>query len=214
MATVINGRIFGKVGNLVYSSRNGVSYVKQAPKPSTKKPSAKQQAQRQKFALAMHFLSPLREILKESSQKCKGVKSPSSHIISEAITGIYPDFKIDYSKVRLISGDLARPDAEMAYLKESRSLSFCWSDILSFNAFYDDELIALIYCPSSKQSWHPIYLKATRVAGYCAITLPVEFTGKDSFVWLAYGSRDRRLFSSSVYLGNVLIQSEDHEKQE
>lgn len=63
MARIIAGRITGQVGDLVYSTRNGINYVKKAPKKTLKAPSEKQLIQWKKFGLVMRFLSPLSRLL-------------------------------------------------------------------------------------------------------------------------------------------------------
>jgi hypothetical protein len=58
LLTGINGPIYGKVGSVIGSSRNGVPYIKGLYKKRTLKVSEKELANRQKFAAAQAWLRP------------------------------------------------------------------------------------------------------------------------------------------------------------
>jgi len=222
MATLkkgILGPISGKVGDAVYSSRNGISHVRSLPKPSQKSATDKQLAQRMKFRLAMGFLTPLNHILNDSYRKVNpkrtGIGAAARQILSEAIVGEYPELKIDYSKVALIRGHLASPNAVMAYQHDTNELSFCWSEYgTNYYSSPPDKLLALVYCTSIPQSWLQLHLKAVRVDEFCTIQMPQQCIGKDFHVWLGYQSQDGRMFSYTVYLGEILNpKSDGHESK-
>lgn len=215
----ILGPISGKIGEQVYSSRNGIGHVRNLPKPSKKPATNKQLAQRMKFRLAMRFLSPLKNILNDSyrkmNRKSTGIGSAARQMLLAAFVGEYPELKIDFSKVSLIRGHLASPDAVMAYKRDTNELSFCWTEYLrNPNSFPDDRPIALLYSPSLPESWYQLNVNAVRADEFCTVQMPQQCIGRDTHVWLAYQSRDGRAFSYSVYLGEILtFKSEDHESK-
>jgi hypothetical protein len=61
----INGAFEGKVGSVVGSSWKGIPYIKSAYKKRTKKVSAKELANREKFAMAQDWLKPLLPFVRE-----------------------------------------------------------------------------------------------------------------------------------------------------
>ena len=212
----INGPVSGRIGDLIFSSNKGVAYVKRAPKPSFKKPSDKQEIQREKFGMAMRFLSPLGRILNESyrkiNPKASGLNCATKQILAEAITGESPDLKIDFSKVSLIRGSLASPRLEMVYMEESNELLMSWPCAMSCNSYLNDELFALIYCPSPQPNWHEIKSGILRAEQGGVIKLPNHLAGREIHIWLAYRSEMMDSFSESVYMGQVFTQKlNDHE---
>jgi len=213
MAKYINGMISGKVGDLVFSSKNGVNYVKRLSRKSVKGPSPMQVIQRTKFAIVMHFLSPLRSILNESyrkiNPKLSGLNIVVKQILTEAITGEFPDLQIDFSKVCLIRGSLSRPCVEMAYVEKLNELHLSWQNIGTLNSYLNDELLALIYCPALTETWQEIQTGIMRFEQGGVIKLPVQFLGHDIHVWLAYRSSMMDSFSHSVYMGQVFTQKTD-----
>src|SRR5690606_12727385 len=84
--------------------------LRSLPKPSSKPATAKQKAQRAKFALAIEFLSPMREILNigfndKSQTKMTAFNNATNDLLFK-IEGEYPDFTIPYPKVRFSTGSL------------------------------------------------------------------------------------------------------------
>ena len=214
MGKVIAGRITGKVGDLVYSTKNGVNYVKQAPKKSHKAPSEKQLIQWKKFAMVMHFLSPLKKLLNESyrgSAKRSGLNNALKKNLAESVRGEYPNLSLDYSKVTLVHGKLWMPPVEMVYEAKSNELLLSYGCQQTFNAYLDDELVALIYCPELPQYWYQINTGLQRFEQIGAFKIPNEVIGQEIYIWLYFrGELDQ--FSNSVYIGKVSTQkSNPHE---
>lgn len=208
MGKIIAGRITGKVGDLIYSTRNGINYVKQAPKKSLKAPSEKQLIQWQKFAIVMHFLSPLKKLLNESyrnNPKRSGLHNAMKKNLIESIIGEYPCLSLDYSKVSLVHGQLYMPQVDMAYDAKSNELLLSYECHHSYNAYLSDELIALIYCPELPQYWYPINTGLQRFEQIGAFKLPNEVIGQEVHIWL-YFRAELDQFSNSVYTGKVSTQ--------
>lgn len=209
-----NGPASGRVGDLIFSSYNGVPYVKRAPKRSTKKPSEKQIIQRGKFGIVSRFLSPLRGILNESyrkvNPKISGLNIALKQILAEAIIGEHPNLKIDFSMVSLIRGSLAKPCLEMVYMEETHELLMSWSERTWANSYPDDELLALIYCPSLSQNWHEFDTGIKRLEQGGVIKMPRLLADREIHIWLAYRSH-MKSHSDSVYMGQIFTQKpNDH----
>ncbi|MGB4400607.1 MAG: DUF6266 family protein [Daejeonella sp.] len=208
MARIIAGKITGKIGDLIYSNKNGINYLKKAPEKSLKAPSEKQLIQWKKFAMLMHFLSPLKKLLNESyrgSAKRSGLNNAMKKNLLDSITGEYPCFSLDYSKVSLVPGRLWMPPVEMAYDTKTNELLLSYECQQNFNAYLDDELIALIYCPELPPYWYQINTGLQRFEQIGALKLPEEVIGQEIHIWLYFrGGLDQ--FSNSVYIGKVSTQ--------
>lgn len=205
------GPISGKVGNMVFVTRNGKCYVKSLPKRSDKPATEKQIIQRAKFGMVMHFISPLSALINDSykliDRKKTGTNVAVKQILTEAISGEYPKLKIDFAKVSLIRGHLATPHATIMQPEGTDQLSFSWQMDKQFNAHSGDELLVLIYCsPLSQFSYNPD-LRIRRSEETCSIQIPPVFAGHELHVWLAYRSEDHRSYSCSAYMGEVFIKN-------
>lgn len=133
--------------------------------------------------------------------------------VANALTGKFPDVSFDFSKVNLLVGNLASPSATMHHMEGSDNLNFSWSVCTQCNSNKNDELMAMIYCPSTEGFWCEQNLGITRADGFCTIDVPYDFQGNEVHVWLAYRSADRRSNSNSSYMGKVFItKTEDHGK--
>jgi hypothetical protein len=99
------GRISGKVGDYIYfTTKKGHQAVRRMPKPSTKEPTQAQLAQRARFRTIISFLrcfKPLFQILPKPVWPRNSEHSSLAfkQVHAEAVTGEFPDFKIDYAKV-------------------------------------------------------------------------------------------------------------------
>ena len=94
----------GKIGDVMICSRNGVPFIRRAPGPRKKPPSALQQQQMEKFKLLTQFFKPLIGIFNISFEHAVKNMNCFNKAISEnrnVIIGAFPDYKIDYTRVVL-----------------------------------------------------------------------------------------------------------------
>lgn len=202
-----NGTFSGKVGNMVGSSWLGKSYVKSMPKKSEKPQSEKQLAQQAKFALAARLMHPVKDLLftfRNPKKAASGYNMAMKYVLEHAITGNYPDFEIDYSKVIYTKGHWG-PAHGLEVLADGGTLMVgWWPHRHSINAFDDDEVQILIYDPEAGT-----YIKGpsgiVRCEGMCTIPLPAEQLGHTLHVYVSCISGYERKYSNSQYAGAVLV---------
>lgn len=204
----ILGPISGKVGNMIFVTRNDKCYVKSLPRPCSKPATFKQVAQRSRFALAMGFVTPLKSFLKDSYSIIKPGLSPMNaavkQILSDAITGEYPNEKIDYSKVILTKGSLSPLYNVGIRLSKPDHLKIDWTvEANPHNSFCNDKLVVLLYCESIGEFWFDPGLGIYRADGYCSVQVPPVFVGRETQVWLTFRSQECRMYSKSFYAGVI-----------
>lgn len=201
------GPISGKVGDRVYATVNGVTHVRSLPRKTTKPATEKQLIQRAKFELVYRFLHSAEGIINSSykliNRKKTGRGVTFRQILAEAIRGEYPDLEIDYSKVKLIRGQLSSPHGTCVQAEKPDRLNFSWSSFPQMHIDPTDELIVLFYCNSLKKFCCNQDLGIRRSDKCCTIRVPEMFAGRECCVWLAYRSALQNAFSDSVYLGKV-----------
>lgn len=204
----ILGSFSGKVGTVVGSSWNGIDYMRSLPKKSSKAPTDKQLEQRVKLALAVGFLKPVSPLLsigfKKAAVNNTGFNVATSLIVREAITGIYPDYMIDYSKVMFSQGDLTGPWNAVAS-SVGAVLTVSWTDNTgSGNAKAEDKAMLMIY-NSDKSQYVYTAGAAPRSAATESISLPDNFAGDTVEVWMGFISADGKSVATSIYLGSIAV---------
>jgi len=160
------------------------------------------------FEIVFYLINACYQYVKK--RKVKAGKAAVENL-ANALTGEFPDVNLDYSKVSILDGSLASPCGTMYQNYGSGKLSFSWSSCTQSNSNQSDELMGMIYCPAKHEFWGEQNLGITRADGFCTIYVPVEFTGKEVHVWLAYRSADGRHNSNSSYMGKVLISNTEHD---
>ena len=203
-----NGAFSGKAGSFIGSSWRDINYMRGIPKISNKPKTLKQLEQQAKFAAAVKFIQPVKDLLNvgfggQKPGRASGYNLAVKHVLENAISGTYPDLSIDYSKAQFAKGSLAAPIGS-AVLAEAGQLLLSWSpDLNPFNAFIDDEATVLIYDPVSN-----IYMSGplgiSRVDGEMTISIPSAYLGNTVHVYMFLMSRQGKL-SNSVYVGESVV---------
>ncbi|SDN19389.1 hypothetical protein SAMN05421813_1751 [Daejeonella rubra] len=203
-----NGAFSGKAGSFIGSSWRDINYMRGIPKISKKPKTLKQLEQQAKFAAAVKFIQPVKDLLNvgfggQKPGKASGYNLALKHVLENAISGTYPDLSIDYTKAQFAKGSLAAPLGS-AVLAEAGEFLLSWSpDLNPFNAFIDDEATVLIYDPVSN-----IYMSGPigilRVDGEMTISIPSAYLGNTVHVYMFFMSRQGKL-SNSAYVGESVV---------
>jgi len=203
----ILGSISGTVGPVVLCTVNSQEVIKSKPKKSTKAPVQSQLDQRSKFAMITEFISYMKNIIVLGYQIHKNKKASPTNIavkyhLENAITGVSPDFKIDFTKVVISVGKLATSFAA-GVPAEGRKFNLTWDD------YHDNEdkvlrntdyLVVLFYDEITK-----LFLTYRKMAvrGDLALEIPIShrFIVNPIHCWTFFVSADGLTTSKSEYLG-------------
>jgi hypothetical protein len=120
--------ISGKIGPIIaYVTKTGKQVFKKYVVPKDPR-TEKQLASRMRFGLANSAASPLNKALKRSfSNQANAYRKTVSQILKNAIQGEYPDYSIDYSRIKIAEGELeSLPGVTMSCDIESATASFKW----------------------------------------------------------------------------------------
>ncbi|MCY1511900.1 hypothetical protein D9M68_463410 [compost metagenome] len=211
MKIYLNGPIrglSGKLGNVVASHWKGIPYLRSLPKKSNKPPTPAQLGVQARFALAIHLLSPIKEVLnlgyshKKLTRMSGYNAAVKTFLTNNSITGTYPALEVDFSKLQLSRG-LLRPlnDVTGSYMKGSLCLSWKYSEN-RFMSFPDDEVIALVYNQTSK-AYH-MRASVQRRAQQLKMN-PGAQAGDRLHVWVFATSHDQEAVSYSQYIGQFNV---------
>ncbi len=203
------GIFSGRIGKLIGYNYKGRQAFRITPKKSTKPPTVAQQAQRFRFALAVHFLSPLKSIISKGYGNNRGKTSQTNQCngyhTKHAIKGEFPDLEIDYSKVVLTTGRLCRvADVEMLS-KRTSCIDFSWTNYIQPYMYSEtDQAILVAYNPS-QQRHQFIRTNSTRADQCATLEVPLAFSGHKVHCWMMFISPNGKEFSTSTYLGSVIV---------
>jgi len=204
----ILGGFSGTVGAVVGSNWRGIETMRAVAKPRKGGSTPGQIDQQIKFALATKFLSSKRDLLeicyRDFAVEMTGTNRAVSHMLMHAITGVSPNFTIDYSKVMLSRGSLFAPEHAVAAPGAAGNVSFTWANsMLTGKATGTDKAIFVVYCETTNTS---VYTMAGAPRSALAGTLAVPgFSGKTVQTWMAFISADNKRISNSVFAGQINV---------
>ncbi len=202
----ILGFFRGKVGRVVGSVVRGVHYMKGLGDVRTDNPSRPQLDQRFKFALVMSFLKPLQSLFKAGFPVGKtGLTSLNlamSANANEMITGVSPNFTLDYTKFVYSKGSLPKPTGMSVDTADESNLVFNWEN--SGATAGSDQATLLVYNPE-KDTYVVLPNAAPRSALTYTLQLPLDFGGDQVHLYMSFVSADGKQVSNSQYIGGLEV---------
>lgn len=213
MGTIVhgaNGGFKGKAGSVIGSSWKSINYIKGLYKKSNKPATEAQLMVQAQFKILMRFLLPINNFIKIGfGQKKTTTLTPGNVAFQfnkpNVITGTYPNFELDYSKIRIADGTYyAGGTKSVAYATEELTLT--WS--VGNNEVYDSQDDDLVYI----LAYHPVadeFLTSPtlpkRVDGTVTFGVPEHLLGESVHVWFFFSDRKKVKVSRSSYLGEVTL---------
>lgn len=205
----ILGSFTGKVGNVVGSTWNGISYMRAIPSNVKDPKTPKQLAQRQRFGLVTSFLRKFKPVVTLGFKSGAGNMSPlnraTSFNIRNAVGGEYPDQQIVLDQLVLARGDLTRADEPQASASDPGEITFTWVDNSGEgSALPDDKVVITIFNPERNTVFYRLD-SAIREEETLTLSLPNSWHGDTVDTYLFVASSDDKLISDSEYTGQVTI---------
>ena len=204
----ILGGFSGKVGSVIGGSWKGKSYMRGIAVSTANPRTLKQRMQRTKFALAIATIRPIAAFLRIGfRQYAKGqtaFNAAMSYTFRNAITGTYPDYMIDYTKLLVSHGHLTGAYSAYADVASGR-IELFWDDNSGMgNAQPNDQAMVVAINPARGESLY-ITDGASRSDGNVEMAISPYWTGDDVEVYLAFISEDEQNIAASVHCGTVTI---------
>jgi hypothetical protein len=201
----ILGGLSGKVGNIIGGSWKGIDYIRIKPTSVANPRTEGQVNQRNKFTATIEFLKPNKDFInvgyKNFAIKKTAFNAAMSNVLNNAITGVAPNFSVDYSTALLSKGSLSGALNPSTDLTTAGQITFNWDDnSTESNANATDKAMLLVYNPSKKESTY-ILAGSERTAGSEIVSIPNTYSGDTVELFMAFVAVDGKV-SNSVYLGN------------
>jgi hypothetical protein len=201
------GGFIGKIGGAVVYQSKG-QWVKRSIGIITKPPTIAQLACREKMRLVSACLKPVKDLLAigyELSQHASGMAAYNlacRYNLTHAITGEYPELRIDYAKVLFAEGSMPVVTGCKAEVSDN-GIRFSWDKTEDSKLTrWNDQLMLIAYLPDEQDAKYLI-CAAARKDGEAFLPLPKYKTPVVLETYLAFVSANKKLTSNSVYTGQL-----------
>lgn len=220
---ILDNQISGSIGNVVFSSRNGVPYMRAKPAQYRDARTPAQLSSRKRLSMISGLLKTFKPVIAigfrntppGKSARDVAYKTNAPHIIS----GEYPDLSINYTAFKISAGSLASP-ADAAATLSGNVLEVSWNAELPNRNQRDgspgDRLMLVLYNEHTHTLLNEPFI-SRRSDGTLTLDLPdsltrslpeagQEHTNPESgrlthlHLWLCFISADGEQLSDSVYV--------------
>ena len=196
--------VSGKVGNLVGSTWKNINYLKAKPKKSSKPATQQQEEQRLRFRIVSKFVSlltPLLRITNKGRALGKTTNNVSfTEIISNNLTGVYPNYEINIPACVITKGILVNGGNPTVQPKPGGILEFNWNDNSgNLLAKPGDQAILIVYCPELPAADFRTDA-GPRNAGTATMNASA-FAGKQVHTWISFMGKATGEIATSEYTG-------------
>jgi len=205
----ILGGFSGKVGTVVGAFWKGIATMRSLASSVSNPNTPAQLEQRAKFSAIVKFLKPLTSFLrigfKNAAIKMSAFNAAMSYNYSHAITGTYPVFDIDYTKVLVSQGNFPGALNPVGEAGIAGAVDFTWDDnTWEAEATAEDLSVLVVYNPT-KDAAVSVIGAITRAIGAQTITLPNSYTGDEVQCYIAFTNAKGSVISNSQFVGSVIV---------
>ena len=199
----------GRTGQLVGYRKKGKWIMAAVKATAPRPPSVLQLNQQMKFGLVTSWLGWIGDFIDLGFQhydaKMSAMNAAVKYNLDNAVTGVSPNYVMDYPEVLFSRGRLAQAySLEMATLTPAQ-LDFSWlANIGSVEAEPTDKAVFIVYNPL-KDLFVVANGVVTRSALSYDMALPTDFSGDTVQVYMAFVSADNKKVSTSYYAGATAI---------
>jgi hypothetical protein len=202
--TCLNCRTAAKKG-----VSKGISYMRSIPQHVKNPRTEGQVSQRSKFALTLNLLKPMTAFLRTGwklyAHKQTAFNAAMSYTLANAITGTYPDYSIDPSKVLVSRGSLAPAASASATPAGGGTVTFAWEDNSGIGSAKQTDKALLVVANPAKSEAVFDTAGAERTEITQDIIVPADWIGEEVETYMGFISEDNKEVANSVYLGTITI---------
>jgi hypothetical protein len=200
----------GRTGSLVGYRKFGKWVMAAVKATASKEPTLLQTYVIIRFTMMVEWLSWAADIVNIGFKNYANDMSPMNaavkYNLENAVTGVAPNYTIDYPKVLFSRGRLAQAYQLVMATTEDAQLDFSWAmNVGTWTGKATDQATFIVYNPA-KQEFTISIGAATRDDLSYDMVLPVEFSGDNVQVYMAFISQDGKMVSNSHWIGATVVQ--------
>lgn len=204
------GGFRNKTGALVGHRTGGQNVITAIPHPSNKPPSVAQINQRAKFGMLVSFLRRMTSLIRVGFQDAREQKqSAFSAAITEnyykAITGVAPNFTIDYAKLVYSKGLLSIPYNPTVVIDTPATVKVSWLAYFEADSGSATDMATIVLYNPTKGKFVKLTGASARSTLTFNLPVPADFAGDECHVWISMVSANGKLVSDSQYIGEFTI---------
>ena len=198
------GIISGRHGSAVAmkSKSTGKNYLRLYSTPSDPK-TTKQLAQRAKFGFVNHEMGCMHNLFKITFGGNQGVHHGIS-LAFKAVTGAYPNYSIDFTKLIISSGTLDVTGNVTAVKTVGTTVKVDWDTTVGFQS-HEEDGVNLVFMNELNRVGVLKQNIATRTTGDITVELPAIWANLEIHCWMFFSSPDGSMNSNSQYVGTVQL---------
>lgn len=185
--------------------------IKAMPRKVSRPPTEGQLKVQLRMSLMTSLLSGLSRVIKigfkfAAPTNQSPMNAAVSYNLSNAITGVSPNYTVDFSKVMYSRGKLAEPNAFQVSADTISKVKFSWQASVAGSDEFQltDKAIFVAYNPA-KGKFVTLIGAVTRAALQYEMQLPPTFSGDLVECFMSFVSEDGREVSNSVYRPGVVV---------
>lgn len=208
----ILGSISGSVGPVVLCTYRTQEVVKAKPKKSSKPAVQSQIDQRSRFKLVTGFLSYIADVINIGYRSSDQITTPMNravrYVLDNAITGESPDFKLDYSKIKLSNAKGAITFDAQVVATAGRTLELTWGASEEkdpkLKALRDTDTAVIVFYGENTDMYMDVS-GAPRGAEKFDFKFNSRFGTDTVHGWMHFLSADKKTVFRGVYLGEFKL---------
>lgn len=204
----ILGGFSGKVGTVIGSSWKGISYMRGRAQNVKNPRTEGQMEQRSKFSLTLDFLKPItayvRTGYKTYASKQTAFNAAMSYIVKNAVSGVFPNYALDFSRVLVSRGTLTQPLNANASMSAGK-VSVSWTDNSGQGDAQPIDVAMPLAFNTDKGETVFSTNSATRADQLAELTFPADWTGDTVEIYIGFISADGINVANSLYLGSNIV---------
>ena len=199
-----NGGFSGKAGSFVGYKLNGQDIIRGIPKKRTKKPSKREQANRDKFAQMQAWLKPLLGFLqvgfKGYADTFQGFVAAKSYNSKHAFVQREDGSPYIDPALALVSFGSMTLTQTIDMERNGNEIIITWSKEGHYQGI--DQAMVMAYVPGTDILEYDM-AAAKRHTGKASIPMPYESEGHEVHVYIAFVAYDHSAQTNSYYLGAI-----------
>jgi hypothetical protein len=201
--------LVGRTGNNVGRVVKGKNVFSMRPAKSEKAPTALQLDYRFRFGLFTSWLKKVTPVLNIGFKAYDSEMSPYNaavgYNLEHAVTGVSPNFSINYLAAKFSLGVLRRPTDVTATTAAGSEMEYEWTSVVGQSYSLANDQIGLVVYNVDKQEFVTMMNAALRSAQAYTLQLPLDWTGDTVHSWILAVSADGKLVSDTAYVGQNVV---------